>query len=867
MKKVVQILSLLLVPLMFILLSTFVKAEESKPLNERNIEIFSSDECEFCVELENEMKEKYPGLNYTFKNIDSSEANMQSFQIAVFSCGLDQGSVPMYINDGVCTIGKEQILSVFVAIDDAAKIKEAVESHQGISEKIQAGLTDISNLKVTDTIIWYDYVISGVLLALLITGIYLTIKFSKSQKKKARLLAIAFVVVAIAGFLGLLYNKVNSLENLSSKGADAANCAKTDSCKDWNSLQKALAEIEKEKGNHGKAKEYEAKIISEKEQAALTAATNKAIIEGAELSHGSYAAMLNAATEKANSTFPVSAICKTDINSQECKDSKKKNAEAYMTALYTNANITSSSELTGKTNDPISGIVGQAITAYNHNQLKLAAEGFAKQVTDLGADVNEKCANNTFTKEECTRLTGHLKDLCSAINVAQANCNFTSVSNRLIALSNNLDNTTDLALIQNVFKLVPVDGGYSGITTVELNEDVFKDLRKISDACLVPTSGGACPIGTATCECQTTPVARYTCAAVGQSCHNTCIATHNVCKDCSKEPITEDDIPEPPPPGQAICRQQCSATVSCSDGSTCLNGLCVNASCPDDLDCMCNTNTPICGDGIINNSPQAPEQCELGNPPGTLCDWNSCNQNTCQCPDGEVPTDTNPHWDIEKTSSVLCVNTDPNNIYARVDYAISVTYINEDDPTEDGTLERVVDRPQNYLAQWLDTASISNEGTHTTSGGMVDEIRWDLTPPLSLFEIPSGQTEITKTDFLTYTFNVPKSYFGGYINIVSGYPNQDSDDDSFSTSHSVYIGCDIPKTALPIDAIAKIVVGMFLISIGLVFAMSRDNALAIKWLGKSASDRLSMIFAKKEEKTEISKIQFEEKVLEKKEKV
>ena len=300
---------------------------------------------------------------------------------------------------------------------------------------------------------------------------------------------------------------------------------------------------------------------------------------------------------------------------------------------------------------------------------------------------------------------------------------------------------------------------------------------------------------------------------------------------------------------------------SCSDGTSCVNGRCINESCPEDADCMCNSSSPICGDGIINNSPQAPEQCELGNPPGTSCDWNTCNQNSCSCPD------TNPNWDIEKTSSVICINENTANASAQVKFNISATYINEDDPTEVGILERVVDRPQNYLAAWLDTSSISNGGTYTTDGDLVDEIRWDLTGELSQFTIPNGQTEVTKTNFLSYTFNLPKAYFGRYVNLVTGYPNQENDDNAFSYTHSVYIGCNVPSTSTELtpENLAKIFVGVFIVLVGLMFAISQaGNSTIENLVNSNAYAKIQLFLTPKAKREDVAQEQFERKVLRKK---
>ena len=62
----------------------------------------------------------------------------------------------------------------------------------------------------------------------------------------------------------------------------------------------------------------------------------------------------------------------------------------------------------------------------------------------------------------------------------------------------------------------------------------------------------------------------------------------------------------PTNPSNPVCNQTCSST--CSDGTSCINGVCRNPECATDIDCNCTTTTnqPYCGDSIC----QTGETCE-----------------------------------------------------------------------------------------------------------------------------------------------------------------------------------------------------------------------------------------------------------------
>lgn len=823
------------IALLFTLFSpTKLFAAEDKALNEKVIEIFTSDECEFCVELEEELKKTYESSSYSLKNIDTSETNLKNFQIALVACGRDEGTVPMFLNGNVCVSGKDQIIEVFKSINSANQLATAVDADTTKIATIQSGLDLIAKEKPTDALNIWDYVIAGVLFVLLIVAAVLFIRSRKSTNKNLKMFSGIASLIVVGAFSGFLIIKVNDVNTLSSTGAEAGktanNCLATNSCKDWNEFVNAKAENAKNEGRHEDAKEWEAKEVDQNilnnqinsEYAALVDTLKK---NPTDFCGSGYTATTCTVTKyldlkltEAKSKAAATPACQSDPTSTDCKKQESNN---YVNILY---GYDVNTGLRGEEN-PLEGEFKDILNQYMDDKLKEAVDGFLK--------------NNGGELNKSYRLT--LEDACSA-KQSVSSCR----------------TLTDFALLQQFgFQKIPTDS-FTGMGVYVLSQALRPTVA--TDECIVPTAGGACPAGTYGCECQSTPVKRAVCIVSGQDCRSVCLATHNVCDDCDT-PTNEPPSEEPPGESTAVCQQLCSTTTPCSDGTSCVNGRCINESCPEDADCMCNTSTPICGDGIINNSPQAPEQCELGNPPGTSCDWNTCNQNSCSCPD------TNPNWDIEKTSSVICINENTANASAQVKFNISATYINEDDPTEVGVLERVVDRPQNYLAAWLDTSSISNGGTYTTDGDLVDEIRWDLTGELSQFTIPSGQTEVTKTNFLSYTFNLPKAYFGRYVNLVTGYPNQSNDDNAFSYTHSVYIGCNVPSTSTELtpENLAKIFVGVFIVLVGLMFAISQAGNNVIEGVvNSSAYAKVQLLFTPKAKREDVSKEQFERKVLSKK---
>lgn len=142
------------------------------------------------------------------------------------------------------------------------------------------------------------------------------------------------------------------------------------------------------------------------------------------------------------------------------------------------------------------------------------------------------------------------------------------------------------------------------------------------------------------------------------------------CTDCNNATRISRYCKQPtvvtPPPNNRVCAQSCDANNVCSDGSTCIAGVCANPSCPTDSDCTCDvTPPPVCGgacsdanpcsdgtvcstDGICVN-PTCPEDgdctCDVVTPDDAVCN-EACDEDT-PCSDGTVCSE-----------SGICVNPD-----------------------------------------------------------------------------------------------------------------------------------------------------------------------------------------------------------------
>ena len=61
---------------------------------------------------------------------------------------------------------------------------------------------------------------------------------------------------------------------------------------------------------------------------------------------------------------------------------------------------------------------------------------------------------------------------------------------------------------------------------------------------------------------------------------------------CAVAPITPSATPAPTGSLQS-CSLSCTSTTDCANGLTCINGMCLNSSCPAETDCICPLPTKI----------------------------------------------------------------------------------------------------------------------------------------------------------------------------------------------------------------------------------------------------------------------------------
>nr|MBP6976604.1 hypothetical protein [Candidatus Dojkabacteria bacterium] len=171
------------------------------------------------------------------------------------------------------------------------------------------------------------------------------------------------------------------------------------------------------------------------------------------------------------------------------------------------------------------------------------------------------------------------------------------------------------------------------------------------------------------------------------------------------------------------CDPKASPT-GCNAGYTCKN------------DCTCAAIT--CGNGKLNTG----EECEVGNPTGTSCTWDNCNQTSCTC----------RQLTITKSGVNTCLNTDTQNPIAELTYTITMK--NED--TDNRTITKVKDvLDAKILAAGIVPTAITSPGVYA-DGKIV--WKYDTTNLI----IKGGESKV-----LTYKVSIDKDHFGTYKNTVT----------------------------------------------------------------------------------------------------
>lgn len=227
-----------------------------------------------------------------------------------------------------------------------------------------------------------------------------------------------------------------------------------------------------------------------------------------------------------------------------------------------------------------------------------------------------------------------------------------------------------------------------------------------------------------------------------------------------------------------------------------------------------------CGDGILGNT--SGEQCELGDPTGYSCTWDTCDQDTCTCPS------TNPDWSITKVGVESCIEDE-----ARATYTITVRNIGD----AQGSIDRVVDVLDTKVLEGY-IYNISGDGEYASG-----QITWDLEGDDETFDVDESMT-------FTYYIQVPSDDFGTYDNTVTAYPGEG---DSFSADEEVDLDCDIPEeeeetipqTGLFDSSLAKIVAGIVLMVVG--FSWNKINYSVKEYVSDSRIKRFENKVAKKKQ--------------------
>lgn len=198
--------------------------------------------------------------------------------------------------------------------------------------------------------------------------------------------------------------------------------------------------------------------------------------------------------------------------------------------------------------------------------------------------------------------------------------------------------------------------------------------------------------------------------------------TYNAC--CGKEEVAPACGDGKKDSGEA-CDPKASPT-GCSSGSTCLNN------------CTCSAVTN-CGNGKLNTG----EQCESGNPTGTTCTWDDCNQTNCTCRE----------LTITKAAVKNCIDTDTADPKAEITYTITMKNADTKD-------NRTITKVKDVLDAKILTAGIVPTGIASPGAYADGKIVWKY--DTNNLIIKPGETKT-----LTYKVTIDKNHFGEYKNTVT----------------------------------------------------------------------------------------------------
>ncbi|MBP6976129.1 DUF11 domain-containing protein, partial [Candidatus Dojkabacteria bacterium] len=328
------------------------------------------------------------------------------------------------------------------------------------------------------------------------------------------------------------------------------------------------------------------------------------------------------------------------------------------------------------------------------NQCNCCPEGYHSQNMDLISDWEEGCivCNCTYTPNVCEGREGATVPTCGGTECSQgSHCDPCTWPQVAFCISG---------------ECVCEDHGFN--TTVRCNDTS-------------PTCSLDCPSGYSeyftNSSCGSGEIAK-SCEASCAGCNNPYIAK-GCCKPDSQPVLCGNGTKDS---GEA-CDPKASPT-GCNTGSTCLSN------------CTCSAST--CGNGKLNTG----EECESGNPSGTSCTWDNCNQTSCKC----------RQLTITKSVTKSCLNTDTDSPIAELTYTITM----KNDDTDNRTITKVKDvLDSKILAGSIVPSGITTPGTYSDG-----KIVWKY--DTENLVIKGGESKV-----LTYKVNIDKSHFGTYKNTVT----------------------------------------------------------------------------------------------------
>jgi hypothetical protein len=213
---------------------------------------------------------------------------------------------------------------------------------------------------------------------------------------------------------------------------------------------------------------------------------------------------------------------------------------------------------------------------------------------------------------------------------------------------------------------------------------------------------------------------------------------------------------------------------------------------------------------------------------------------TCRTTTSITGSVVQDNWVVTKVGAPICVNDDPENITARVNYTITI----RNSASTSKNISKIVDTlDAKVLSSYILTSTINP--TATVDGRV---ITWNLTGTGATFA--AGQSKTYR-----YSLEVPESAFGTYSNTVVVTPEAGS---NIQIDNSTVVGCT-PTTGILDSSIARVGLGLILIGFGFAYLYSDSfQKFVTNTLGKVTNPIFN-----EEVKTDIRRRKFEKKVVNK----